>query len=255
MLTRSLCCFRGISPEAERRLWQAGCLSWDCLPRIGGAVSVRKAIRLAEQLPELREALAGRVADYFLARLPPGYRLRVAPEFEAGLAFLDIETTGLSPASDVTVIGLWQSGHMTQFVRGRNLHDFLAVWRRIEVVVTFNGIRFDLPFLMRQFGLRCAPPHIDLQQEARIYGFSGGLKAIEKPLGIVRTPDEEGDGAAAVDLWRKYSDRNDEASLAQLLRYNERDVRSLAVLSKALLKRSFDNFPGPTFSFSTLFSG
>lgn len=245
MLTRSLCCFRGISPAAERKMWRAGCLSWDRLPHVGRALSPRKTANLAAQVPELRAALSGRVADYFLKRLPPGFRLRVWPEFEAGLAFLDVETTGLGVRDELTVIGLWQGGNMAHYVRDRNLHEFLEAWRRIEVLVTFNGIRFDLPVLARHFGLMCLPPHIDLLHEARVYGLSGGLKEIEKVLGITRRAEEDGDGVMAVWLWRRYAEQGDEASLEHLLRYNERDVLSSVRLARELLKRSFDNYPGP----------
>ena len=107
MLVRSLCCFRGISAEAERKLWRAGCLTWDQLPLVRHILSLRKSADMVAQLPELRSALSGRVADYFLKRLPVGRRLRVLPEFADGVAFLDVETTGLGLRDKLTVIGLW----------------------------------------------------------------------------------------------------------------------------------------------------
>lgn len=245
MLTSSLCCFRGVSAGAERKLWRMGCLTWDGLAQAGRGLSPRKAADLAGQLPEMRTALAGRVADYFLRRLPAGYRLRLWPDFADGVAFLDVETTGLSPRDDLTVIGVSQGGWLRQFVRGRNLPEFLGVWRAIEVLVTFNGTNFDLPVLSRTFGLGCLPPHIDLMHEARVYGYAGGLKAIESALGVHRTPDEVGDGEEAVRLWRHHVAGGDDAGLTRLLRYNARDIESLRVISRVILKRSFDGHPGP----------
>ncbi len=200
---------------------------------------------MAAQLPELRAALSGRVADYFLRRLAPGHRLRVWPDLEDGVAFLDVETTGLGPRDEVTVIGLWQAGHRRSFVRGRDLHGFLEVWRKVEVLVTFNGTGFDLPALARTFHLACLPPHIDLMHEARVYGHAGGLKSIEHSLGIRRAADEEGDGELAVHLWRSYMDEGDQTSLDRLLRYNARDVLSSVLLAREILKRSWDGYPGP----------
>lgn len=249
MLTHSLCCFRGISAEAERKLWRAGCLTWDYLPRIGKALSSRKTADLVAQAPELRAALTGRVADYFLQRLPVGHRLRVWPEFGDGVAFLDVETTGLGPRDQLTVIGLSQGGRASCFVQGRDLHGFLEVWRKIEVLITFNGARFDLPVVARTFGLKSLPPHIDLMHEARAYGYGGGLKAIEHSLGIQRAVDEDGDGELAVLLWRRHVDEGDDASLTRLLRYNARDVKSLVTLAGAVLNRSVDGYPGPLPSF------
>ncbi len=246
MLTRSLCCFRGISAAAERRLWQAGCLTWDCLPLAGHVLSPRKAADLTEQMPELIAALSGRVADYFIKRLPPGHRMRIWPDFAAGVAFMDIETTGLGVNDDLTVIGLWQAGQMSQFIRGMNLSEFLVILRKIEVLVTFNGMRFDWPVIAQFFGLKCSPPHIDLMHEIRVYGYVGGLKKIEHELGIKRAPDEDGDGAEAACLWHRHMAMPDEkTNLARLLKYNAADVRALLLLSRVILKRSFDGYRAP----------
>jgi uncharacterized protein YprB with RNaseH-like and TPR domain len=245
MLTHGFCCFRGISAAAERKLWQAGCMTWDYLPRAGRALSSRKAADLARQLPAARAALSGRVADYFLSRLPAGHRLRVWPDFAEGVAFLDVETTGLGLTDRLTVIGIRQGKDVRQFVQDRDLHVFLEVWRQIEVLVTYNGTRFDLPVLARTFGLSSMPPHIDLMHEARVFGYAGGLKSIERALGIVRGPEETGDGESAVRFWQDY-EAGDPAALDRLLHYNERDVDTLRVLARVILRRSFDGYPGPT---------
>jgi len=222
-----------------------GCLAWDHLPRAGRAVSSRKAADLAAQLPALRAALDGGVADVFLRRLPVGHRLRVWPDFARGTTFLDVETTGLSPRDELTVIGVYRDGRQQTFVRGRNLAEFLRTWRETSVLVTFNGARFDWPVLARAFGLTVLPPHIDLMAEARAFGYAGGLKAVERALGVHRAADETGDGDLAVRLWRQFSDDGNEASLDRLVRYNARDVRSLVVLASELLRRSIDPYPGP----------
>jgi len=245
MLTRSLCCFRGISAAAERRLWRAGCLDWEHLPLARSVVSPRKADDLQAQLPELQAALMGGVVDYFLRRLPVGHRVRVWPDFAAGTTFLDTETTGLGSRDHLTVIGLWRNGKGFAFVRGRNLHDFLTSWRTTTILVTFNGIRFDVPMLARTFGLTSMPPHIDLMAEARAFGYVGGLKVIEHALGVRRKPEECGDGELATRLWRRYADKGDTGSLDALLRYNARDVRSLITLARELLRRSMDGCPAP----------
>lgn len=252
MLTRSYCCFRGISAGAERKLWRAGCLTWNQLPLAGRLLSNCKTLDLVGQLPELRSALTGGVADYFLKRLPAGYRLRLWPEFSEGMAFLDVETTGLGLRDKLTVIGLWQAGRFKQFVLGQDLHEFLEIWRKIKVLVTFNGTRFDLPVLMRTFGLSCFPPHIDLMHEAKTYGFSGGLKNIERLLGIRREVGEAGDGAEAARLWLEYEGKGDQISLLRLMRYNSRDVLSMVALAGVIIKRSFDGYPGPLPDFRSL---
>jgi hypothetical protein len=252
VLTRSFCCFSGISPEAEGKLWRAGCLAWEYLPQIGRALSSRRAADVSAQLPILRAALDGGVADVFLRRLPVGHRLRVWPDFAPGTTFLDVETTGLNPQAELTVIGVYRDGQQSSFIRGRDLPDFLRIWRHTSVLVTFNGSRFDWPVLARAFGLISMPPHIDLLVEARAFGYTGGLKAIERSLGIRRTAEEAGDGEQAVRLWHEFADYGDDDSLVRLLRYNTRDVRSLVVLARELLQRSMGSYPGPRLAIPAL---
>ena len=56
-----------------------------------------------------------------------------------------------------------------------------------SVVVTFNGSGFDLRFLKNTFPELVLPPiHIDLRWISRRLGYSGGLKELERSLGIAR---------------------------------------------------------------------
>jgi uncharacterized protein YprB with RNaseH-like and TPR domain len=244
MLKHTLCCLRGLSPDAERRLWREGCLTWDQLPHLAHRlVSARKVADLVGQLPMLRAALDGRVADVFLKRLPTGHRTRVWPEFAASTGYLDIETAGLGSRDAITVIGLHVGGTLHQYVRGRDLDNFLRVWRRVELLVTFSGASFDLPRLARAFGLTSSPPHLDLRTEARACGLAGGLKEIENALGWARDEQEQGNGAQAAEWWQEYERRGDGASLERLLHYNARDVASLERLLNWLWRRSMGSFP------------
>lgn len=241
MLTRSFCCFDGISPEAERMLWRAGFLDWRHLAAARPPLSTRKIERMARQLKELEAARAGELVDYFIQHLPVGYRLRAWPDFARDTAFLDIETNGLESSADITMIGLFFQGQWLQFVQGCDLHEFLAVWRRIGLLITFNGQRFDVPMLCRRFGLKHSPPHIDLMHEAKTFGYAGGLKQVERLMGIVRSnPDI--DGMMAVHLWQNYVDQENFSSLHALMDYNRDDVMNLRKLAHVILKRSYERY-------------
>lgn len=246
MLTRSFCCFRGLSVEAEAMLWRRGCLSWRHFGiEARRVLSPAKSASVIEQLPLFKTALEARSADFFVGRLPAGHRLRIFPAFVQDAAFLDIETTGLSRQAVVTVISVLQNGKMQTFVRGRNLHDFIQVWQGMRVVLTFNGACFDLPFLMREFGFSCKPAHIDLKHEAKCWGLRGGLKEIESRLGYRRTNIESGDGEKAVELWETYEMTGDAIHLQKLIAYNTCDVRSLELLARRIWKLSCQNYPAP----------
>lgn len=241
MLTRSFCCFDGITPDAERMLWRAGFIDWRHLSSARPPLSAGKIDRMTKQLAELYAARDGDLIDYFIQHLPPGYRLRAWPNFARDAAFLDIETTGLEASAEISVIGLFFQGQWFQFVQGRDLYRFLSVWRRIGLVITFNGLRFDVPMLCRRFGIKNGPPHIDLMHEARIFGYTGGLKQIERRLGISRS-NPNIDGNIAVLLWRNYCERRDETSLQALLDYNREDVMNLRRIAHSILKKSCEGY-------------
>jgi hypothetical protein len=246
MLSRSFCCFRGLSLEAERRLWRLGCRGWDHLSLLGHRlVSPKKLSGILAQLPGLRAAVDGRVADVFLERLPPGHRIRVWPDFADGFGFLDVETTGLGRRDSLTVVGLSIGTELHQFVSGRDLGEFLRHWRRVEVLVTFNGKAFDVPVLSRSFGLSTIPPHIDLRTECRPHGLFGTFKDIEARIGCQRSEAEVGSGAEAAEWWRRHVVDRDSEALDRLLRYNARDTLSLRVLAAELWRRSTEGMPDP----------
>jgi uncharacterized protein YprB with RNaseH-like and TPR domain len=61
----------------------------------------------------------------------------------------------------------------------------------------------------------------------------GGLKRIEKELGIDRGENLDGlDGLAAIRLWRAYRTQGDDEALQTLIAYNREDVVNLETLAE-----------------------
>jgi uncharacterized protein YprB with RNaseH-like and TPR domain len=156
-------------------------------------------------------------------------------------AYLDIETTGLSLDYDrVTVIGISRGGS-----RNRDIdqlvnpdisgHRILETLKGVQVIYTFGGKEFDLPFLKRYYGvdLKSDFHHRDLRYTCRDKNLFGGLKAIERQLGIHRTKSGI-DGREAVRLWWRYSNHQDFTALKKLLDYNKEDVINLKILRQIL---------------------
>jgi uncharacterized protein YprB with RNaseH-like and TPR domain len=110
-----------------------------------------------------------------------------------------------------------------------NLAAFPEAVTACSMVVTYNGSRFDLPFIRRQFGIAMDMPHLDVMRPLRAQGYKGGLKFCERLLGIKRQVPEDVDGFEAVRLWYEYR-RGDRVALAKLLAYNSQDVISLELL-------------------------
>ena len=157
-------------------------------------------------------------------------------------AYLDIETTGLSPLDcEITVIGIHLCrGKNTEFVQlvGRDIasYSILEALSGVDVLYTYNGSRFDLPFIHSRYGINLAGifTHHDLMYDCWRNNLYGGLKAVERQLGINRKLTEM-DGREAVRLWWKYVDSFDLDALNMLLEYNKEDVVNLKTLKDMLL--------------------
>jgi len=152
-------------------------------------------------------------------------------DFKKELGFLDIETTGFSVNHhDVTIVGIYSNSNPRTYIRNKNLHNAKEDIENHNYIVTFNGERFDLPFLEQKLDLKRNFKSIDLMYLLWQLGYYGGLKKIENVLGISR-PDvlSNLDGKDAVGLWYKYLDGNKEA-LDTLIKYNQEDITNLEVL-------------------------
>ena len=157
---------------------------------------------------------------------------RCFPHF-GRIAYLDIETTGLSKQGDyVTVIGLFDGKKTKSYVHGKNLGDFRNDIEDYDMAVTFNGSLFDIPFLKSAFsGIRIPELQIDLRFVLSSLGIRGGLKKIEAQFGMEREDDLKGlTGYDAVLLWKEYKKRNDLKALDKLVRYNAADIENLKIL-------------------------
>jgi len=142
--------------------------------------------------------------------------------------FVDIETEGLSKdKNDITIIGVYHRGVYRPFIKGLNLQRAFEFLSSIPIWVTFNGENFDIPFIKKKFPELSTPYiHIDLFKLTAAVGLKGGLKKIEKQLGINRKT-EGMNGYDAVRLWRRWEDSGDRSALRTLILYNREDVINL----------------------------
>ncbi len=157
-------------------------------------------------------------------------------------AYLDIETTGLSPwYGEITVVGIHIVNEFdTRFIQlvGEDItaDSILKALEVVEVIHTYNGSRFDLPFIYCRLGVNLAKlfRHCDLMYDCWRNNLYGGFKAVERQLGIQRRLKDI-TGYEAVRLWWRYVNDYDEDALATLLEYNKEDVINLKTLKERLL--------------------
>jgi hypothetical protein len=222
---------RGVGEATERRLWERGVTDWDAFE--GSVVGPTVADRIERYITEARERLAAGDAPYFHRQFPSQECWRLYENFRGDAAFFDIETTGLDHHGDaVTTVSVHRGGETTTLVRGEDL-TASALREHLgdaSLLVTFNGKRFDVPFLETSFDLS-----LDLMYPCRRLDLTGGLKAIEQTLDIDRgRPDVS--GRDAVRLWREY-ERGDRTSLETLVEYNREDAVNLRSLADEVTAR------------------
>lgn len=237
MIERTFQHLPGIGSRGEERLWSMGIKDWDSFLRaehIRGITTARKII-LDQHVRADLAALEHEAWERFI-RWPERLHHRALPHLER-IYYLDIETYGVrSRTATIIAVSDAEHVHLIDGTRadGTVLSEILS---RAEAIVTFNGSRFDLPYLKRAYAYTPECFTIDLEPLARRAGLAGGLKRIEHELGIIRNRTlRNGDPLA---LWRSYRATGDEHFLELLGSYVEQDVLTLPVLLEHIHPRLY----------------
>jgi uncharacterized protein len=251
MLTSSFIFLPGVGPTTERRWWDEGLLDWDMFlnrSSVPGLSAGRKHWYDGE-LRTARDLLSNGNFHSVATQLPRREHWRLYETCRSRTGFLDIETTGSPPGpGDVTVVGLHRNGTTVSLVQDENLtcERVQIELDQCDLLVTFFGSVFDVPYLQATFPtLRVPPLHFDLCFSARRLAICGGLKHIERELGIDRQASiRHLDGFDAVRLWLEWR-RGDAMARDTLLAYNRADTENLVVLADRLYEDMISRF-GPS---------
>lgn len=163
--------------------------------------------------------------------IPKVQHWKMIPNFIDRIAYLDIETTGLSPRySHITTIAVYDGTKVHDFIRGDNLKEFPAFISKFPAITTFYGKSFDIPFIKHEMGIDFNQIHFDVCFLLKRLKISGGLKKIERRFGISRGALGDLDGYTAVVLWKKFKQTRKKEYLDTLLAYNNEDVINLEFL-------------------------
>ena len=250
MLEHTFVHIPGIGPATEQVLWRQGIHTWahaDQLDPTSRVVRARARTLLRQYLPDSHRALQEKNAGFFARLCTLGEAWRAYRHFAQDVVYLDIETTGLSPTDDqITLVGVSDGTAYRVFRAGADLDALPEYLRRFRVIITFNGAGFDLRFLRAAFPQLALPPlHIDLRRVTHRLGLTGGLKAIERSLGLQRDAAiAHLDGFDAVLLWRRYQ-RGDRNALDLLVQYNAEDVLHLKTIMETSYTALRSQLPVP----------
>ena len=243
MIRNSFIFLERINKKTEENFWKQGISNWDLFlktKRIKGLSKARK-LYYDRQLLKARNALYNFDSSYFIGFLPQSEYWRLYDFFKEDAVFLDIETTGLTNRDDITVFGLFDGIDTKIMIRNINL-DYKELKKelsRYKLIVTFNGSSFDVPFIKKRYpDLLPNVPNFDIKSIKDRLNLKGGLKEIEKKLGIGRDKIIENfHGGDAVTLWRMYKATGDEYYLKLLVEYNEDDVINLKTIADYCVRR------------------
>ena len=181
MLKNTFCHVPGIGLVKEKRIWDSGIHSWEDLRTTDGYGSLgHRTKHLAQLIDRSFEELEKNNPQFFAELLPSNQQWRMFPSFRSSLAYLDIETTGLGFGESITTIALYDGRSLFHYVNGHNLDDFKSRIREYDVLVTYNGKCFDVPFIEQYFAVELNHAHIDLRHLLGSLGYSGGLKGCEQ---------------------------------------------------------------------------
>ena len=229
---------RQVGAQTEKSLWEQGVTRWEAFEGDYRGIGSTRAECIEQYIDEGRRALDTGDVAFFGERFPSRERWRLYESFRERACFFDIETTGLDSASSVvTTVTLHQNGETQTLVRGDDLtgERLRAAFEPADLLVTFNGARFDIPFLNTQFGTDLDRPHIDLLGTCRRAGIQGGQDAVEDRLGIDRSlPDAN--GREAVRLWYEH-ERGVDGALERLIEYNREDTENMVPILEQLVER------------------
>lgn len=241
MLTRTFIHIPGIGYKRERAIWNDGVSCWDDMLQDKDLFNEGPPPLLEQELCLSRQKLLDGDARWFEQRLGATDAWRLAADFDDGrIAYLDIETDGAQAGEcregedapgGTTVCAVWDGAEARVFCRNLDLEQIPEYLSRYKVLCTFNGKAFDLPYLEGRFGKNFfSGAHLDLRPITSTVGLTGGLKKIEKQVGILRPENiRRFTGYDAVKLWRAYQSGRKDA-LEPLARYNLADAINLQSL-------------------------
>ena len=218
LIQTSFSMFPGIGPNLEESIWAMGITNWDRMisfdpteEHLWYKTALPAPELLREHALQWKEELKNKNFQFFVNQLPNRDLWKLWPIFPQKFCFLDIETTGIDAHSVMTVVSLYIDNQVYTFQRGKDLEFLLDTIKEDHLLVSYNGKRFDVPFMEREFHQKIPNVHLDLMNVLHEMGIKGGLKKSEVILGLKRGDDiAQIDGRLAPYLWKDYQENQNE---------------------------------------------
>lgn len=229
-------------------------------PYEAGGERFYRVAALAETIWEDAGRFHGEYLEALRSPFPPGAEaldeLKVLQEARPGeICYLDLETTGLSMTPLFLVGLMYSSGDdlVVDQLFARDYTEERAVLvhtaealKRYNVLVTFNGVRFDVPFLEERMiyaGLEFAgaPVHVDLLPVARRIlkkrTPNHKLQTLERYL-CNRKRIGDVPGSEIPGVYHEYVRTQDAGDIAGVFHHNRLDLLTMLQLVTVFISRS-----------------
>lgn len=224
ILTHTFIHLPQLGDKKELQLWQQGIKSHSAL------LKTCNHLKRSTSLRQTISAIQEHDVAYFAEHLATKDHWRLFGDFASTTCYLDIETTGLSMCEDVITTAVVHSQSGTHvFINGLNLHMLPTILNQHDLVVTYNGKAFDIPFIEALCDCKIRTVHLDLRYILASLGFRGGLKRCEHDMNMAARPSNV-KGSDAPILWHNFKVQNDSFALLNLIAYNFEDSVRLEIL-------------------------
>lgn len=161
------------------------------------------------------------------------------------LAF-DIETTGLGEADTITAACAFDPSRNIErtfiFSQGGDPHEFIALLDEADVLCAFNGVRFDIPFMQKEWKLSDSRVHVWVAKLVDVYemamlvfrrGFSLNQLLIANKIDV-----KTGTGKEAIEL----AHRGAWAELGEYCMQDTKKTHAVTSLAKIITPLSFPTY-------------
>lgn len=182
------------------------------------------------------------------------------------IAIMDIETTGLSPEKSEVIIG----GYAIPSLDGKDnikivqyfsekiedekelLKKFTKDLKSFDLIITYNGDKFDIPFLSKRLKYHKLPPldlymcqsldlYYILNKHSSLRKFLPNLKqkTVETYMNLWINREDEITGAQSINLYYEYLNTKSKDIEEKILLHNKDDLLQLTRLIKIIEKTDF----------------
>lgn len=245
MIRNSFIFLDKINKKTEQNLYKQGILSWDDFlkkDKIKGISKLRKSFydkKIKEASSQLKEDNYIYLSKIFKNK----NSWRLYDHFKEEACFLDIETISVSSTkSQLVLVGLYNGNETKTMIKDINL-DFKQLkieLDKFKMIITFNGNVFDIPYLNKCYkDIIKDKILLDLKVVCDQLKLKGGLKNIEKTLGIKRTNKivEDIKGGDPLTLFKMAKGSNNPYYLNLLIEYNKEDVVNLETIANKTIQK------------------